>query len=265
MRGLQRLTLGSAIVAACLGPLLAGCRQLPRGAGSAHREPRDPAPRKLTDAKAADVQLDVGRALEARGDFEGAIASYRQAARRDPKRADAPLRLAVALDKLGRFPEAAVSYEAALKASPGNADVFCDRGYSFYLQDRFAEAEIQLRQALALRPDLARAHNNLGLLLGRTGRDDDALAEFRAAGLRDPDAQLNLSLALTLDRRFADARRHLAIAQKAGPANRAEIAELAATIDRSSNATAGAPAPAALSDPGLVRAGLPPLPAGTVR
>src|SRR5207249_10438430 len=46
----------------------------------------------------------------------------------------------------------------------------------------------------------------LGLLLGRTGRDDDALAEFRKAGCTEADARVNLAFALSLERRWPEAR-----------------------------------------------------------
>ena len=106
-----------------------------------------------------------------------------EALKNDPHRADANQRLAVVHDRLGRFQESAGYYAKALAAAPGDAEIFCDKGYSLYLQRRWAEADMCLRQAIALKPRLARAHNNLGLLLARDGKVDEALAEFRAAGL----------------------------------------------------------------------------------
>ena len=188
---------------------IAGCGQMPL------RKEREA--KNVKPAAAADVQVALGRSFEEQGDFDKAIAAYREAARRDPKRVDAPLRVAILLDRAGRFAESSPYYAAALKASPGNAEIFCDRGYSLALQGKDAEAEAMLRQAIAKKPDLARAHNNLGVLLGRTKRAEESLAEFRKAGNPEHEAELNLAFALSLDQQWSDAKAHLVIAKSLDP------------------------------------------------
>src|SRR5215210_7793225 len=105
------------------------------------------------------------------------MAAYQDALRRDAHRADAYLRLAVLNDRQGKFSESAELYQQALSARPGDPDIYSDKGYSLYLQRRWAEAEMSLRQAIVLKPDHARAHNNLGLVLAHTGRLEPALEE----------------------------------------------------------------------------------------
>lgn len=242
---------------ACLLPVLclaiAGCGQLPRiGSGP------DGGVRKIANGEAAEIQVALGRSLESEGDFDKAMAAYREAARRDPKRADAELRMAVLLDRLGRFSEASPHFEAALKASPGDAEIFCDRGYSFCLQGKNVEAEAALRQAIVRKPDLARAHNNLGLLLGRANRPDEALAEFRKAGCPEPDAHLNLAFALGQDRKWGEAKRHLQMAKTLGahtPAVDEGAAELERLIARTEIARAIAPADPAVKTASKTSAG----------
>jgi Flp pilus assembly protein TadD len=256
MRGLLRLSRHLVLAGACLATLLAGC-QMPRAAKAPRHEPREKPAGKLTASQAADVQVAMGRSLESQGDLEGALVSYREAAKRDPKRADAPLRMAVTLDKMGRFAEAAPFYELALKASPGDPEIFCDRGYSLYVQSRYAEAETQFRQALARRPDLSRAHNNLGVLLGRTGRAGEALAEFNKAGIPEADAHLNLAFALALDLRWAEAKQHVAIARKLDPVStvrRGFVMDLDRSIARAERALNPR------HDVDVRQASLPPLP-----
>jgi Flp pilus assembly protein TadD len=68
------------------------------------------------------------------------------------------------------------------------------------------EAEHSLRQCLALANEHARAHNNLGMVLARTDRCEEALAEFRRGGCNENDSQTNLAYALTLECRWAEAR-----------------------------------------------------------
>jgi Flp pilus assembly protein TadD len=89
--------------------------------------------------------------------------------------------------------------------SPG---LLCNRGYSLYLQGRWEEAETSLCQTIALDPANQRAHNNLGLTLARSGRSEEALAEFRRAGCTEAEAQTNLALTLALERSWAGARAH---------------------------------------------------------
>ena len=171
---------------------------------------------RITSGEAADIQIALGRSLESEGNPEGALAAYGEAIRRDPKRADAHVRLAVAMDRLGRFAEATPHFEAALKLRPGDAEIFCDRGYSLALQGKPTEAEASLRQAIAKDPKLARAHNNLGLVLGRSGRAEEALSEFRKAGCPEPDAHLNLAFALGQERKWSEARKQVKIARGLG-------------------------------------------------
>src|SRR5215210_8056882 len=133
------------------------------------------------------------------------MAAYQDALRRDAHRADAYLRLAVLHDRQGQFQESAGLYQQALTARPGDPDIYSDKGYSLYLQRRWVEAEMSLRQAIVLRPDHARAHNNLGLVLAHTGRPDLAMIEFGQGGCTEADARINLAYALTLERHWPEA------------------------------------------------------------
>ena len=153
----------------------------------------------------ADVKVALARTRES-NDPESAIGFYEEALRLDPKRDDAHARLAVLLDRRGDFKASAAHYEAALKARPDDPDRLCDRGYSLYLQERPAEAERIFRRALKAAPSHARAHNNLGLLLARRGRNDEALSHFAAAGESPADARANLAFAQALEGRKSQAR-----------------------------------------------------------
>ena len=155
--------------------------------------------------------------------------------------------------RLGKFNESSPYYEAALKASPGDPEIFCDRGYSLCLQGRDTEAETALRQAIAKKPDMPRAHNNLGLLLGRSGRAPEALTEFRKAGCPEADAELNLAFALGQNRRWSEAKEHVEIARSLG-ANLPNVKEGVAEIDALIARAEAAPTSLAGSDPAVLRA-----------
>jgi Tfp pilus assembly protein PilF len=199
---------------------------------------------KLKPKQAADVQIALARSLEMHGETDKALALYEEAVKKDPSRGDAWLRLAILQDQQGHFVESADMYHKALQAQPGSAEVYCNMGYSLYLQGRWSEAEMNLRQALTLQPEHSRAHNNLGLLLARTGKEEEALDEFHKAGCRDTECQINLAFALTLEKRFPEARLHYQLALQADPASvpaKKGMQELEQLIARMDSATAANP------------------------
>ncbi len=90
--------------------------------------------------------------------------------------------LAVEALRGGRAQEALREYDEALKLDERFPEAYLGRG--LVLEFGFgkpADAEKDYRRALALRPDYPEAHNNLGQLLARNGRPEEALKEFDAA------------------------------------------------------------------------------------
>jgi Flp pilus assembly protein TadD len=178
----------------------------------------EPTPR-ITARQTADVQVALGQTLEKAGDTEKAVAAYLQAEKSDSKRPDAYWRLAVLYDRQGKFAESARQYRRAFELGPPNAELYCDLGYSMYLQRCWAEAEGNLQQAISMNSDLARAHNNLALVLARTDRPDEALRQFALGGANPADAHVNLALTLALDGHFDEARQHYRQALAANPSS----------------------------------------------
>jgi Tfp pilus assembly protein PilF len=196
------------LIAAILGTsFLPGCVHLDQTPQAPPRPPTivEPTP-ELNNQQAAEVHVGLGRSLEKRGDLSQAIAAYQEAQKRDPNCLAACLRLGALYDRQGKFQESAAQYATAVKLAPKNPDVYCDLGYSLYLQRRWADAESNLRKAISLKADHLRARNNLGLVLARTDRLDEAAAQFRQGGCSAADAYVNVAFALTLDRRWEEAR-----------------------------------------------------------
>jgi len=173
--------------------------------------------KRLGNRQKADVQMSLACSFERQEEYDRAIDSYKTVIRNDPGRADAHHRLAVSYDQVGKFAEAEKHYREALRRRPKEAELLADIGYSYYLQEKWKEAETYLRRAAAVDPELARAHTNLGLVLGRSGRDEEALVEFHLAGCSDAEARENLAHALKLDGRSQDARYRNQIASKPAP------------------------------------------------
>jgi len=214
------------ILAAVLIAFLGGCQQL--GGMYDKLTKRNPAPaqsqtakqnwtKPLKPAEKIDVQMAVAHSLAVQGENDQAIKVYQEIIKKDSKRADAYHQIALLYDKKGDPQSSDKYYRLAVKNSPKNAVLLTDYGYSCYLQERWKEAEQYFRQALALDPEFARAHNNLALLLARTGREEQALKEFARTGANEADARSNLGFVLMQKQHWVDAKQQFEIALAADP------------------------------------------------
>jgi len=101
--------------------------------------------------------------------------------------------------RLQRPDEAADAYRGALKLRPDLAEAHSNLGLIAGNAGDLEEAERRFRRALALDPDLLAARFNLAQLLGATGRGAEARREIEAILARDPGHQGALQLRATLD------------------------------------------------------------------
>lgn len=110
--------------------------------------------------------------------------------------------LAVEALRRGNAQEAVREYDEAIRLDDKLPEAYLGRGLAYEFGfGRLEDAERDYRKALALRPDYPEAHNDLGQLLAKTGRLEQAVAEFdRAVGdlmYREPwVARCNKGLAL---------------------------------------------------------------------
>ena len=154
----------------------------------------------------ADIAVATGRLAEENGDTTRAMKLYSEAIALNPNHADAHWRQAIAFANSQQMEEANGAFEKAIELNQSNAALYTDYGYHLYLQDRFAAAEQALRTAIRMESGDARAHNNLGLVLAATGREQEALALFREAGCSEADAKSNLAFAQTMRNDLEKAR-----------------------------------------------------------
>jgi tetratricopeptide (TPR) repeat protein len=80
------------------------------------------------------------------------------------------------------------------------------------MQNDIDAARTAFEEALSMKPDLARAHNSLGVIAAREGRPQAAIEHWKrslAANPRDPDALFNLGLTLSKAGRHQEARPYL--------------------------------------------------------
>jgi HemY protein len=125
----------------------------------------------------------------------------RRAMEFDPDNPEVVSKLARVLRTLGRSEEALPHFQRYHELVPGDYEGLAQVGSCLSDLGRYEEAEPILRRALEGLDD-ALTRYNLGLLLARTGRLDEARAEYERALDRDPNhANARINLATVLARR----------------------------------------------------------------
>lgn len=127
-----------------------------------------------------------GRAFEAFGAKNAAVAAYRDALRALPAFGRAASRAAYLLALQDRFDEAEPFFRSALAADPGNASVHFNLGFNLDKCGRHGEAIAAFREATRLRPGLDRAWYGLGLAHAALGQHAEAAAALQQAATLQP-------------------------------------------------------------------------------
>ena len=158
--------------------------------------------------------------------------------KRDPARETASkIRTADSFLRAGKVNEALSQVDQAIAAEPSNGGFRNFYGQICFIAGRNAEAETAFLKALELDPYLTDAHNNLGAVLDRDGRKEDAEREYRLA-LKDPvyptpeKVHLNLGLLYASEGRDVEALASMRRAVEINPRYYQAHFELASLLDR---------------------------------
>ena len=155
-------------------------------------------------------QFALGRTLKSVNDLGGAETAYRRAIKLQPGFAEAHVSLGIVLKAALDLDGAIRCYEQALALDPklavAHANLATARGLraarenASTADDVPREEDIEgLRHAVALDPHDPELQRNLGVMLHRAGRNDDAARAFNEALTRDPsDLQSCLGLGKAL-------------------------------------------------------------------
>ena len=141
----------------------------------------------------------LGDILAAQGQLDEAISSYGRALTAKPDYAEGHNGLGNALFRQGRFEDAIGAYRAAIAHKPEFAEAYNNLGYMLLQQGHLQEAEGHLRRALSIRPHYAQAHSNLGAVLGQLGRlaeAENCCRQALALQPNQPEAYNNVGLIL---------------------------------------------------------------------
>jgi Flp pilus assembly protein TadD len=154
----------------------------------------------------------LGLAEMGRNDIAAAQKALTKAVRLDPSLWRAQNLLGVIHNRNQRPKQAQRAFRAALQARPGNPALYNNLALSQMMLDDYTGAEASLRRALALNPEHRLAANNLGLLLMRQGRREEAFQVFaQAVGVAQAHNNLGVILAWQGQPRQAQAQFQLAM------------------------------------------------------
>jgi tetratricopeptide (TPR) repeat protein len=141
------------------------------------------------------------------GHFEEAIEKLRQFVSKKPGAALAHIRLATALAQANMTPEAINECRTALSLAPKDADVARQLGLLLEREGKWDEAANVYEETLRRTPS-AMLHRALGLALEELKKPEEAIVQYQEAILIDPDdPNMRLNLGVTLDEagRYAEA------------------------------------------------------------
>ncbi len=133
-----------------------------------------------------EAHYNLGAMLQAKNDFNGAIAEYQAAVRLRPEDATGNNALGAALVAAGHPDQGAGYLQAALRARPDYFEAHYNLGFALAGQNDFAGASEHFQAALQLQPRDAAVEANLGAALAEMGKYSEAKSHFEHALQLDP-------------------------------------------------------------------------------
>ncbi|MBI4518622.1 MAG: tetratricopeptide repeat protein [Deltaproteobacteria bacterium] len=149
--------------------------------------------------RSAAAHGGLGNALQSKGALTDAIREYRRALALNPDSVLAHNNLGSALLAKGDAEGAARQMREVIRRKPNFAPAHVNLGIALKVKGDLAGAVSAHRRALALKPDYAEAHYNLGIALEASGAVNEAIGAYREALRLAPDhadAHNNLGIAL---------------------------------------------------------------------
>ena len=135
------------------------------------------------------------------GDYDGAVAQYREAIQRNPDDAEAHSNLGQVLVRMKQAEDALPHFDRAIQLIPNRWAYHFNRARALGILERWPEAVAGYRQAQQLYPDDYAIAFNLGQALQRTGDEAAAVEEFkRAAALDATDPSFQMAIGMAYER-----------------------------------------------------------------
>jgi serine/threonine-protein kinase len=155
--------------------------------------------------------MNLGLAIQTKGDTDGAIAEFRIAIRLKSDLAEAHHNLGAALRSTGDTDGAITEYRKAIQLRDGEASTHYLLGFALRTKGDLDGAIAEFRAAIRRKDDIAEFHYLLGITLKDQGLIDEAITECqKALRLKESYAEVHCALGYLLEQKgqFADALVH---------------------------------------------------------
>lgn len=139
------------------------------------------------EAGNAEASYFLGAAKLQVGDVDGAISCLREALRLREPFAQCHAQLALALARKGDFDAADGEFQRAVSQKPNDVDTLSNYSEFLLRRERFAEAQALAEKALAIAPTSLAARCNLAAALYKQGQFTAAQAQYRRCLEQQPD------------------------------------------------------------------------------
>ncbi|MBM3964937.1 MAG: tetratricopeptide repeat protein [Planctomycetes bacterium] len=123
-----------------------------------------------------ELKIIAADQMSKHGFWSDAVDLYLQAEAMAPKKPKLDAQLAPAFAGAGQFPESIQRYRHLLKEDSRNVALISNLAYTMMESKDVMSAETEFRHALAIDPNYENARVNLGLMLARQGRKEEALS-----------------------------------------------------------------------------------------
>src|SRR5208283_2255309 len=138
----------------------------------------------------------LGDAYRQKRIWGDSISEYRKALVLEPENRSGRLGLAISLYEDGKSEEALSTDKELLQKNPEDPEANMLAGEVYVRNQQYAGAELYLRKSRGVQPELLpRLHALLGDVYANTGRDSEALSEFKIASTSDDDGSIHFKLA----------------------------------------------------------------------
>jgi Flp pilus assembly protein TadD len=166
----------------------------------------------------AEQHLARGKALFNEGNNTAAITELSSAVAMNPQLKEAHRLNALAYARIGLASRSRDSYSKANQGNREDPQLLNDLGYALYLSGKYNQAVKLLKRAVQSDPDSKRFRNNLALAQFRLGKTDDAKKSFIAAG-GDFDGHFNMGTLLSRTGKTEEAIGEFEAARRINPSD----------------------------------------------
>jgi len=181
----------------------------------ASKEPDQPAPAGENAAApvvgVGDISIDTaaatseGRTLLEKGDYRGAIASYKKAIENGDNNAETYADLGAALLHLGEFDKAVICFKRVLKIDPTCVVAYTNMGFALLAKNDYPGVISNYEIAVALGDNRVETYVNMGVAYLHLGRYGEAVKSLESALTICSDAQIRFKVQDYLNRARAAA------------------------------------------------------------